>query len=666
MAPLHEWEATAREASEMKREANVYESFDDRRTSGPEAARGSDGRNAGVSVVGGGMRKLQVIIRAKNCRESSKGGKEQRIRFGSSLCKASSSARISGASLLASMASLSGSGGKIVRDRQRDQPPRPSPYARSPPLALPPPPPPAGSPRWLIGLVSGAGKLISSVFRADSSVPDSADYSSDQDRSSSRSDEQNIDAPKQLHGSSRELKKSEEIADCMELSHAIVPGSETKLAIEKLLQQEIFSRDEYERLTKLLQSRVVDSPSVFVQDKVGEAISNGLPGNTVDFSGESLQQCNVLPGSVAYSPIDFSSHSVKSSFSMSDVHKAAATKANKWLELKKMPFNSKFFPPCGPSALNTDMLHHDVHDDASPVDLAESYMQSLPPQQSPSAGSITLPSMIASKEDLQTDSSNHARTSNSLSSIKTSNAPAKSLEEHVEDLRCNDGGSLVDKPIDEDIITLAVKSTSVTLTSEPMETLEALVEKTASPTISSLGPTPTEHQLPIYLDANKDVSKPSSTVLEDIINNDAPHESFISASASKVPDDAKPQNQNLCSLHATDGSRHDFSKKGGSTESNVAPQLVSQEKKSFNQFSNGGEQTTDVAKVIKEHPSMDTTPVRAENHITTKSRKVRKRESIEHVSVSPRPHTRQQAKREGQVGGEKEQRHRPRRASKRQ
>ncbi|XP_042409683.1 uncharacterized protein LOC121998718 isoform X2 [Zingiber officinale] len=416
------------------------------------------------------------------------------------------------------MASLSGSGGKILRDRPRDQPPRPSPYARSPPLALPPPPPPAGSPRWLIGLVSGAGKLISSVFRADSSVPDSSDYSSDQDRSSSRSDEQNIDAPKQLHGSSRELKKSEEIADCMELSHAIVPGSETKLAIEKLLQQEIFSRDEYERLTKLLQSRVVDSPSVFVQDKVGEAISNGLPDNTVDFSGESLQQCNVLPGS-------------------------------------------------------------DIHDDASPVDLAESYMQSLPPQQSPSAGSITLPSMIASKEDLQTDSSNHARTSNSLSSIK-------------------------------------------------------------------------------------DVSKPSSTVLEDIINDDAPHESFISASASKVPDDAKPQNQNLCSLHATDGSGHDFSKKGGSTESNVPPQLVSQEKKSFNQFSNGGEQTTDVAKVIKEHPSMDTTPVRAENHITTKSRKIRKRKSIEHVSVSPRPLTRQQAKREGQVGGEREQRRRPRRVSK--
>lgn len=97
--------------------------------------------------------------------------------------------------------------------------------------------------------------------------------------------------------------------------------------------------------------------------------------------------------------------------------------------------------------------------------------------------------------------------SSSLSSLETSNAPAKSLVEHVEDLHRNDDGNLVDKPINEDVTTVTVKSTSATLTSEPMETLKASVEKTASPTISSLGPTlsdtPTEHKLPIYLDANK-------------------------------------------------------------------------------------------------------------------------------------------------------------------
>lgn len=97
--------------------------------------------------------------------------------------------------------------------------------------------------------------------------------------------------------------------------------------------------------------------------------------------------------------------------------------------------------------------------------------------------------------------------SSSQSFLEASNAPAKSLVEHVEDLRRNDDGNLVDKPINEDLVTLAVKSTSATLTSEPMEPLKALVEKTASPTISSLGPTlsdtPTEHKLPSYLDANK-------------------------------------------------------------------------------------------------------------------------------------------------------------------
>lgn len=66
-----------------------------------------------------------------------------------------------------------GSGGKILRDRRGGREVRPSPYARPPPLSLPAPPPPAGSPGWLLGLVSGAGKLILSVFRSDGSSPDS-------------------------------------------------------------------------------------------------------------------------------------------------------------------------------------------------------------------------------------------------------------------------------------------------------------------------------------------------------------------------------------------------------------------------------------------------------------------------------------------------------------
>ncbi|XP_074559612.1 uncharacterized protein LOC141815560 isoform X2 [Curcuma longa] len=137
-----------------------------------------------------------------------------------------------------------GSGGKILRDRRGGREARPSPYARPPPLALPAPPPPAGSPRWLLGLVSGAGKLFSSVFRSDGSSPDSsASSSSSSTNYSPRSDEEeNVDASKMLTGPKQGLDNSDVIADCVEGSRAVVPISETKLAIQKLLSLETFSR----------------------------------------------------------------------------------------------------------------------------------------------------------------------------------------------------------------------------------------------------------------------------------------------------------------------------------------------------------------------------------------------------------------------------------------
>ncbi|KAK9097861.1 hypothetical protein Syun_024906 [Stephania yunnanensis] len=75
-----------------------------------------------------------------------------------------------------------GSGGKIVRGRRVRE--APSPYAR-------PPPPPPENPRWLLGFVgpatrtiaSGAGRLISSLFRSDSS----GSSSSSEDESSAGS-----------------------------------------------------------------------------------------------------------------------------------------------------------------------------------------------------------------------------------------------------------------------------------------------------------------------------------------------------------------------------------------------------------------------------------------------------------------------------------------------
>lgn len=75
-----------------------------------------------------------------------------------------------------------GSGGKILRGRRT--PPPASPYARpknSPPCPAAASPAHFRSPRWLKGLISGAGKLISTVFRSEGSSSSSPGYSSDEE-----------------------------------------------------------------------------------------------------------------------------------------------------------------------------------------------------------------------------------------------------------------------------------------------------------------------------------------------------------------------------------------------------------------------------------------------------------------------------------------------------
>uniref|UniRef100_R7W0P6 Uncharacterized protein n=1 Tax=Aegilops tauschii TaxID=37682 RepID=R7W0P6_AEGTA len=118
----------------------------------------------------------------------------------------------------------------------------------------------------------------------------------------------------------------------------IVPYSESKLAIEEMVMKETFSRN---------------GPGS------GPFFSTG-PGN---FSpGPPLQA----------SP---------------ELCSAAVMEAKKWLEEKRQGFGSKP-EDHGPCTLNTDVLNADLKSDkGSPVDLARSYMQSLPPWQSPLLGS---------------------------------------------------------------------------------------------------------------------------------------------------------------------------------------------------------------------------------------------------------------------------------------
>ncbi|XP_042433163.1 uncharacterized protein LOC122019733 isoform X1 [Zingiber officinale] len=670
-----------------------------------------------------------------------------------------------------------GSGGKILRDRRGGREAQPSPYARPPPLALPPPPPPAGSPRWLLGLVSGAGKLISSAFRSDGSSPDSsASSSSSSTNYSPRSDEEgNVDAPKMLTGPKQGLDNSDVIADYVEGSRAIVPISETKLAIQKLLSQETFSRDECERLTKLLQSRVVDSPS-----------ANRVLGNIVHSPQPwlSSKQSPNLIGSVPYSPGDSSPKTP--AFGASVVHNAAIMEAKKWLEEKKLTSKSKVDLDVEPCTLNTNMLHCDAHDDVSPVDLAKSYMQSLPPCQSPSFDTSTLKSTTDSRVNLFPDRSNQATSTNSLSSFKefkrkylsarlwespddTSNkkprladtwlescsfkqidsrelfqrktskissaanerdhdflrtmqfssslssmenvsAPAKSLTEHVENLCSKDVRNLVDKTYYANPSTLPLtdKSTSTTFTSEPKKILKEVVAPKeialSMPTVNTLDSTvsdgPTGTNLYIYLDANQDVSN-LSTVQEDIVENNVPRESFISASTSMVPggdsryptphiekvietpdrdvDDAtylknmvhassankttsgviKANNStelnldsesNLhdmvtCSLHGIDGLANEFNTNGGSSESNPNPQPVCQVNESATQCSNGDQTAITTEATIYVPPTVNPPVAQETDNTATKSQNGTTFKSMERILIEPQPSSRNPKKR---------------------
>ncbi|WOK92109.1 protein KAKU4-like isoform X9 [Canna indica] len=236
------------------------------------------------------------------------------------------------------------SGGKILSGRRRSQ--TASPYARpqSPlPLCLLPPPAPSPSqtrsPRWISGLISGAGKLISSVFGSDGSsscsFASSSDYSSDGDFSSCPGEEGNFDASEELHGEGKEL---EVYSDCMGGSKDIIQVSVSKLAIEQLLMEETFSREECNRLINIIQSRVAVSPSMrLIQDSTGRKLSNRDTGTEMGSSG-LLQYWTHgwdLRESVINSP---------------------SMEENKWLEEKKLASDTKQDLVRGPCSLKTDML----------------------------------------------------------------------------------------------------------------------------------------------------------------------------------------------------------------------------------------------------------------------------------------------------------------------
>ncbi|KAF2302797.1 hypothetical protein GH714_008487 [Hevea brasiliensis] len=212
-----------------------------------------------------------------------------------------------------------GSGGKLVRPR-RTTAPR-TPYER--PLRLLPNSA-SQNPNWLSSLIlsptrmiaTGAGKVLSSVFGPVSS-------------SSSSSLPVAISSVYVIHGILKTIivtaknQTFEKKNSLRKDTQAIEWKSETKRAIEQLLMQETFSREECDRLTHIIKSRVVDS-----------SITGDLDG-----------RLNEIPGRTVCSDVD-----------MRDIRSTAITEAKKWLEEKKLGSNSKSELVYGTCTLNTAML----------------------------------------------------------------------------------------------------------------------------------------------------------------------------------------------------------------------------------------------------------------------------------------------------------------------
>ncbi|XP_051219662.1 uncharacterized protein [Lolium perenne] len=227
---------------------------------------------------------------------------------------------------------------------------------------------------WLSTFVSGARRVLSTVLFSSSEEQVSEDEEEEEEDSSEPSQDGNED----IHNG----------------NGAAARYSESKLAIEKMVMKESFSRDECDKMVKLLQSRVTDStfPETYENGTPNE-IPRRKSGAGHDFTGawRSLNHNRDFPESGSFSSIEPGYFSPGSPLQASpELCNAAVMEAKKWLEEKRQGLGT-IAENHGPCTLNTEMFKsvspNPVEDDkGSPVDVAKSYMQSLPPWQSPLLG----------------------------------------------------------------------------------------------------------------------------------------------------------------------------------------------------------------------------------------------------------------------------------------
>ncbi|KAJ1420133.1 hypothetical protein SESBI_14573 [Sesbania bispinosa] len=267
------------------------------------------------------------------------------------------------------MASISGSqsGGKILRPRRTASARTRTPYDRPTPFQ-------PRSPNWLSRFVisptrfiaSGAGKLFSSVLDLESSPASSSSATSSPSSSATDSsadevgtfDDEN-DNPVEGEVALDQGGTSELINFFVKGLQPIVGNSKGKHIIEQLVMQESFSREECDRLIKIIKSRVIDSPA---NDDDGDKRLRDMPNRTLGSD----------------SP---------------DISSAAVMEAKKWLQEKKSGLDSSSDFGYGSHSLNLVTLPQAPKDGGSPVDVAKSYMRARPPWASPSIDHIKPPTV---------------------------------------------------------------------------------------------------------------------------------------------------------------------------------------------------------------------------------------------------------------------------------
>ncbi|KAG5045260.1 hypothetical protein JHK82_014644 [Glycine max] len=274
------------------------------------------------------------------------------------------------------MASVPGSrsAGKIVRTRRSAAARSRTPYDRP----APPPPPEPPSPNWISRFVispsrfiaSGAGKIFSSVLDLDNSPSDSSSATSSHSSSANDSDAEEVGTfdDENDNPSEGDVALSKGLQPC-------VGNSKSKHMIEQLLMKESFSREECDRLIKIIRSRVVDPAN----DDDGDKRPTDIP-NKIFGSGTLYRLNSVL---TYYCFLTMESNYFLDTDSP-ELHSAAIMEAKKWLREKKSGLDTNSDIGYGSPSLNLVALPQDPKDEGSPVDVAKLYMRTRPPWASPS------------------------------------------------------------------------------------------------------------------------------------------------------------------------------------------------------------------------------------------------------------------------------------------